>query len=108
MAALVWRAKDLGVIDDTIYTRAMKAYQRAGGWRKVEPGVLSGRPATIRCSGYRNRADRDRLQGPRFDRSLLSRTGPAPSTRPRPEDRVQTKAITDRLIRAKLTLDVWD
>ena len=37
IAALVRRAKDLGVIDDTMYTRSMK-YQSARGWRKVEPG----------------------------------------------------------------------
>ena len=37
MAALVRRAKDLGVIDDAMYTRAMKR-QSAHGWRKVEPG----------------------------------------------------------------------
>ena len=37
MAALVRRAKDLGIIDDTMYTRAMK-YQSARGWRKAEPG----------------------------------------------------------------------
>jgi Zn-dependent peptidase ImmA (M78 family) len=37
MAALVRRAKDLDIIDDTMYTRAMK-YQSARGWRKVEPG----------------------------------------------------------------------
>ena len=37
IAALVRRAKDLGVIEDTMYTRAMK-YQSARGWRRVEPG----------------------------------------------------------------------
>ena len=37
MAALVRRAKDLGVIDDAIYTRAMKQ-RSAHGWRFVEPG----------------------------------------------------------------------
>ncbi len=37
MAALVRRAKDLGVINDATYTRAMKQ-QSAHGWRKVEPG----------------------------------------------------------------------
>lgn len=37
IAALVRRAKDLGVIDDMMYTRAMK-YQSARGWRRVEPG----------------------------------------------------------------------
>ena len=37
MAALIRRAKDLGVINDTMYTRAMKQ-QSAYGWRKVEPG----------------------------------------------------------------------
>lgn len=37
MAALVRRAKDLGVIDDAMYTRAMKQ-QSAYGWRQVEPG----------------------------------------------------------------------
>ena len=37
MAALVRRAKDLGVIDDTMYTRAMKQ-RSAYGWREVEPG----------------------------------------------------------------------
>lgn len=37
IAALVRRAKELGVIDDAMYTRAMK-YQSARGWRKVEPG----------------------------------------------------------------------
>ena len=37
IAALVRRAKDLGIIDDTMYTRAMK-YQSARGWRRVEPG----------------------------------------------------------------------
>ena len=37
MAALVRRAKDLGVIDDSTYTRAMK--QRSSyGWQRVEPG----------------------------------------------------------------------
>ena len=37
MAALVRRAKDLGVIDEPMYTRAMK--QRSSfGWRTVEPG----------------------------------------------------------------------
>lgn len=37
MAALVRRAKDLGVIDDSTYTRAMK--QRSSyGWRFKEPG----------------------------------------------------------------------
>lgn len=38
MAALVRRAKDLGVIDDATYTRAMKQ-QSAHGWRRVEPGA---------------------------------------------------------------------
>ena len=37
MAALVRRAKDLGVIDDTMYTRAMKQ-RSAYGWRQDEPG----------------------------------------------------------------------
>ena len=37
MAALVRRAKDLGVIDDTTYTRAMKQ-RSAYGWREDEPG----------------------------------------------------------------------
>lgn len=37
MAALVRRAKDLGVIDDTMYTRAMKQ-RSAYGWREDEPG----------------------------------------------------------------------
>ena len=37
MAALVRRAKDLGVIDDTQYTRAMKQ-RSAYGWREDEPG----------------------------------------------------------------------
>lgn len=37
MAALVRRAKDLGVIDDRMYTRAMKQ-RSAHGWRLVEPG----------------------------------------------------------------------
>ncbi|MDE0699219.1 MAG: XRE family transcriptional regulator [Acidimicrobiaceae bacterium] len=37
MAALVRRAKDLGVIDDSMYTRAMKQMS-AYGWRKTEPG----------------------------------------------------------------------
>jgi Zn-dependent peptidase ImmA (M78 family)/transcriptional regulator with XRE-family HTH domain len=37
MAALVRRAKDLGVIDDGLYTRAMKQ-RSAHGWRFVEPG----------------------------------------------------------------------
>jgi Zn-dependent peptidase ImmA (M78 family) len=37
IAALVRRAKDLDIIDETMYTRAMK-YQSARGWRKVEPG----------------------------------------------------------------------
>ena len=37
MAALVRRANDLGVIDDAIYTRAMKQ-RSAHGWRLVEPG----------------------------------------------------------------------
>ena len=47
MAALVRRAKDLGVIDDTIYTRAMK-YQSARGWRKVEPGPNDRSPPAPR------------------------------------------------------------
>lgn len=38
MAALVRRAKDLGVIDDATYTRAMKQ-RSAHGWRRVEPGA---------------------------------------------------------------------
>ncbi len=38
MAALVRRARDLGVIGDAEYTRAMKQ-QSAYGWRKVEPGA---------------------------------------------------------------------
>lgn len=38
MAALVRRAKDLRVIDDDTYTRAMKQ-QSAHGWRRIEPGV---------------------------------------------------------------------
>ena len=38
MAALVRRAKDLGVIDDATYTRAMKQ-QSAHGWRRIEPGA---------------------------------------------------------------------
>ena len=37
MAALIRRAKDLGVINEAMYTRAMKQ-QSAYGWRKVEPG----------------------------------------------------------------------
>lgn len=37
MAALIRRAKDLGVISEAMYTRAMKQ-QSAYGWRKVEPG----------------------------------------------------------------------
>ena len=37
MAALVRRAKDLGIINEATYTRAMKQ-QSAYGWRKVEPG----------------------------------------------------------------------
>ncbi|MCE2529725.1 MAG: ImmA/IrrE family metallo-endopeptidase [Acidimicrobiia bacterium] len=37
MAALIRRAKDLGVINDAMYTRAMKQ-QSSYGWRKVEPG----------------------------------------------------------------------
>ena len=38
MFALVRRAKDLGVIDDATYTRAMKQ-RSAHGWRFVEPGA---------------------------------------------------------------------
>ena len=37
MAALVRRAKDLGIIDEATFTRAMKQ-QSAYGWRKSEPG----------------------------------------------------------------------
>lgn len=37
MAALVRRAKDLGIIDEAMYSRAMKQ-QSAHGWRRVEPG----------------------------------------------------------------------
>ncbi len=37
MAALVYRAKDLRVIDETMYTRAMKQ-RSAHGWRRLEPG----------------------------------------------------------------------
>ena len=37
MAALIRRARDLDVIGDAMYTRAMKQ-QSAYGWRKVEPG----------------------------------------------------------------------
>ena len=37
MVALVRRAKDLGVIDDSLYTRAMKQ-RSAYGWRRAEPG----------------------------------------------------------------------
>ena len=37
MAALVRRAKDLRVIDDSMYTRAMKQ-RSAHGWKQVEPG----------------------------------------------------------------------
>ena len=37
MAALIRRARDLGVIDDATYTRAMKQ-RSAYGWRKAEPG----------------------------------------------------------------------
>jgi Zn-dependent peptidase ImmA (M78 family) len=37
MAALVHRARDLGIIDELIYTRAMKQ-RSAYGWRRVEPG----------------------------------------------------------------------
>ena len=37
MAALIRRAKDLDVIDETMYTRAMKQ-RSAYGWRAVEPG----------------------------------------------------------------------
>ena len=47
MAALIRRAKDLGVIDNTIYTRAMK-YQSARGWRKVEPGSTDRSPPAPR------------------------------------------------------------
>ena len=43
MAALVRRAKDLGVIDDTTYTRAMKQ-RSAYGWRDVEPGSTDRSP----------------------------------------------------------------
>jgi Zn-dependent peptidase ImmA (M78 family) len=39
MAALVRRAKDLGVITDATYTRAMKQ-RSAHGWRKEEPGAV--------------------------------------------------------------------
>jgi len=37
IAALVHRAKDLKVIDDTVYTKAMKQ-RSAHGWRRLEPG----------------------------------------------------------------------
>jgi len=37
MAALVRRARDLGVIDQATYTRAMKQGS-AYGWRRAEPG----------------------------------------------------------------------
>ena len=47
MAALVRRAKDLGIIDNTIYTRAMK-YQSARGWWKVEPGSTDRSPPAPR------------------------------------------------------------
>lgn len=52
MAALVRRAKDLGVIDDETYTRAMK--QRSShGWKRVEPGSGDQAPPAPR---YLNRA----------------------------------------------------
>ena len=37
MAALVHRAHDLGIMSDSMYTRAMKQ-RSAYGWRRVEPG----------------------------------------------------------------------
>lgn len=37
MAALARRAKDLGVINDAVYTRAMKQ-RSAAGWQREEPG----------------------------------------------------------------------
>ena len=55
MAALIRRAKDLGIIDDVMYTRAMKQ-RSAYGWRRVEPGS----------------ADRP-LPTPRFLRRAMSR-----------------------------------
>ena len=61
MAALVRRAKDLEVIDDAEYTRAMKQ-QSAYGWRKVEPGST----------------DRS-LPSPRFLNRALSMAGVSPS-----------------------------
>ena len=55
MAALIRRARDLGVIDDATYTRAMKQ-RSAYGWRKSEPGS----------------ADRS-LPAPRFLRRAMSK-----------------------------------
>lgn len=61
IAALIRRAKDLSVIDDAMYTRAMKQ-RSAYGWRKVEPGS----------------ADRP-LPAPRFLRSAMSKAEISPS-----------------------------
>lgn len=61
MAALIRRAKDLGVIDDATYTRAMKQ-RSAYGWRKVEPGS----------------ADRP-LPAPRFLRRAMAKAEIPPS-----------------------------
>ena len=61
MAALIRRAKDLGVIDDAMYTRAMKQ-RSAYGWRRVEPGS----------------ADRP-LPAPRFLRRAMSKAEISPS-----------------------------
>ena len=61
MAALVRRSKDLGVIDDTMYIRAMKQ-RSAYGWRETEPGST----------------DRS-LSAPRFLRHAMSKANMSPS-----------------------------
>ena len=61
IAALVRRAKDLSVIDDTMYTRAMKQ-RSAYGWRDDEPGS----------------ADRP-LPAPHFLRRAMSKAETTPS-----------------------------
>ncbi len=38
MAAVAYRAKDAGIIDQTIFTRLMRLF-RANGWHRQEPGV---------------------------------------------------------------------
>ena len=100
MAALVRRAKELGIIDNTIYTRAMKYSERP---RLAESRTRFERPVTTRTPSAPT------SDGQGSDSHGRSGESGTPARKCRAENRGHTEAFAEPLIHpAQPTASTWD